>query len=53
MFFLLLLAVSAHVNVSDGGFIPALVGVVLLAVSFFTQNRARETPSPYACSASV
>ena len=45
MFFHLLLAVSAHVDVSDGGFTPALVGVVLLAVSFFAQNKAREAPS--------
>jgi hypothetical protein len=47
VFFHLLLAVSAHVNAGDGGFVPALVGTVLLIVSFFTQNAARTKPSPY------
>lgn len=47
MFFHLLLAVSAHVNAGDGGFVPALVGTVLLVVSYVTQNAARAKPSPY------
>lgn len=46
MFFHLLLAISAHLNAGDGGFFPASVGLVLLLISFFTQNRARKTPSP-------
>ena len=46
MFFHLLLAISAHLNAGDGGFFPALVGLVLLLVSFFTQNQARKRPSP-------
>jgi hypothetical protein len=47
MFFHLLLAFSAHINVGDGEFVPAIVGLVVLLVSFFTQNSARATPSPY------
>ncbi|WP_375598819.1 DoxX family protein [Devosia sp. Naph2] len=46
MFFHLLLAVSAHLNAADGGFAPALVGLVLLVISFLTQNAARKRPSP-------
>jgi len=49
MFFHLLLALSAHLNASDSaGSVPALVGLVLLIVSFLTQNAARAKPSPYA-----
>lgn len=48
MFYHLILAVSAHVNVADGGYIPAVVGIVLLLVSFFTQNKARKGASTYA-----
>ena len=51
MFYHLLLAFSAHLNAGDGGFAPALIGLGLLIVSFFTQNAAREAPSPYAPSA--
>lgn len=47
MFFHLLLAVSAHLNAADGGFAPALVGVVLLALSHGTQNTARRKLSPF------
>jgi hypothetical protein len=47
MFFHLLLAFSAHINAGDGGFVPAVVGLVALLVSFFTQNDARAVPSPY------
>lgn len=51
MFYHLLLALSAHVHAGDGGFAPALIGLSLLIVSFFTQNAARAKPSPYAFSA--
>jgi hypothetical protein len=47
MFFHLLLAFSAHVYASDGGFVPAIVGLIALIVSFFTQNAARAKQSPY------
>jgi hypothetical protein len=47
MFFHLLLAASAHINVGDHGFGPALVGLVALFISFITQNDARKKPSPY------
>jgi hypothetical protein len=46
IFYHLLLAFSAHVNVGDGGYIPALVALTLLAVSFLSQNAARKVPSP-------
>lgn len=45
MLFHLLLALSAHMSVSDGGFGPAIAGLVLLATSFLTQNHARKVPS--------
>ena len=45
MLFHLLLALSAHLNAGDGGFVPAIVGLVLLAVSFLTQNIGRKAPS--------
>lgn len=48
MFFHLILAASAHINAGDGGFVPALVGLVLLLASFFTQNAVRKGLSPYA-----
>ena len=47
MFYHLLLAFSAHINAGDGAFIPAIVGLVALAVSFLTQNAARAKKSPY------
>ncbi|WP_454677186.1 DoxX family protein [Achromobacter marplatensis] len=47
MFFHLLLALSAHVNAGDGGFMPAIVGLVALLISFYTQNAARAKQSPY------
>ncbi len=46
MFFHLLLALSAHLNAGDGSFAPALIGLALLLVSFFSQNRGRQLPSP-------
>ncbi|MGV6484092.1 DoxX family protein [Stenotrophomonas indicatrix] len=47
MFFHLLLAFSAHIHTGDGGFAPAIAGLVFLGLSFFTQNAARKKPSPY------
>lgn len=46
MLFHLLLALSAHLNVGDGGFAPSLVGLALLVISFLTQNHGRKAPSP-------
>lgn len=46
MFFHLILAISAHLNAGDGGYLPALAGLGLLALSFLTQNTARRRPSP-------
>ena len=48
MFFHLLLAASAHINAGDGGFVPAIVGLIALLVSFFTQNAVRKGVSPHA-----
>lgn len=48
IFFHLGLALSAHLNAGDGGFIPALIGFVLLSTSFFTQNAVRAGVSPHA-----
>lgn len=47
-FFHLLLSGSAHLGVrKPKGALPAVIGLVLLAVSFTTQNAARDVPSPY------
>ncbi len=46
MFFHLSLAVSAHMNVGDGGFVPALVALALMAASFVSQNADRKEASP-------
>ena len=46
MLFHLLLALSAHLNAGDGGFVPAIVGLMLLAVSFLSQNVGRKVASP-------
>ncbi len=49
MFYHLLLSALAHIGVrKPGGALPAAVGVVLLVLSFATQNAARDIPSPYA-----
>ena len=49
IFYHLLLSGMAHLGVRKlKGAVPALVGLVLLATSFATQNAAREAPSPYA-----
>src|SRR5690242_7771763 len=42
MFFHLALAVSAHLNVGDGGFSPAFVALALVVVSFLSQNAGRK-----------
>lgn len=47
MFYHLLLAASAHINAGDGQFVPAVAGLLLLLLSFFTQNTARVKKSPY------
>lgn len=48
MFYHLLLSASAHINArKPGGALPAATGLVLLTVSFMTQNAAREVSSPY------
>lgn len=48
IFYHLLLAALAHVGVrKPSAALPAAVGLVLLIVSFTTQNTARDVPSPY------
>ncbi|MDD4911072.1 MAG: DoxX family protein [Sideroxydans sp.] len=48
IFFHLLLSGSAHLGVrKPKGALPAVIGLVLLIVSFTTQNTARDVPSPY------
>lgn len=48
IFFHLLLSGSAHLGVrKPKGALPAVIGLVLLIVSFTTQNAARDVPSPY------
>ncbi|MGF6310464.1 hypothetical protein ABIB82_004568 [Bradyrhizobium sp. i1.8.4] len=48
VFYHLLLSGMAHIGArSLKGAVPAAIGLVLLAVSFATQNVAREVPSPY------
>ena len=46
MLFHVLLAISAHIHVADGEYIPALFAFVLLLVSFTTQNKIRKVKSP-------
>jgi hypothetical protein len=49
IFYHLLLSGLAHIGVrKPAGALPAVIGLVLLIVSFMTQNAAREIPSPYA-----
>lgn len=48
IFYHLLLSGSAHLGVrKPKGALPAVIGLVLLIVSFTTQNAARDVPSPY------
>ncbi|MDT8924523.1 DoxX family protein [Pseudomonas taiwanensis] len=45
MFYHLLLSAAAHIGVRNTkGSLPALIGLVLLALSFFTQNDAQTPP---------
>ncbi|GGA19496.1 DoxX family protein [Dyella nitratireducens] len=54
IFYHLLLALLAHVGVrKPGAALPAFVGLVLLTVSFTTQNTARGVPSPHGVTAAV
>lgn len=54
IFFHLILSGLAHLGVSKPkGAIPALAGLLLLAVSFTAQNFAREIPSPYSAAISA
>lgn len=49
VFYHLILSALAHLGVrSVKGALPAIIGLVLLAASFATQNTARDVPSPYA-----
>lgn len=49
IFFHLLLSGLAHLGVrKPAGAVPAVVGLILLAASFTTQNAARDVPTPYA-----
>lgn len=49
MFWHLLLVISAHVNVGGIGFIPAMISLGAVLVSFLWQNKARDgAQSPYA-----
>ncbi len=45
--FHLMLAASAHINVGDGMWPPAVIAIGLLIISFLTQNTARKKPAPY------
>lgn len=48
MFFHLLLAGLAHIGVhKPKEALPAVIGLVLLVISFATQNSTRDIPSPY------
>lgn len=54
MLYHLLLSGLAHIGIrKPGGAVPAMLGLVLLAASFLTQNTAREIPSPYAPAAAA
>lgn len=44
--FHLLLAISAHLNAGDDGFFPPLIALVLMVISFLTQNAGRKVASP-------
>jgi len=48
MLYHLIWAIIAHLYAGDGGFAPALVGLIAMLVSFFTQNAVRKGQSPYA-----
>ncbi|WP_036295347.1 DoxX family protein [Methylosinus sp. PW1] len=49
IFYHLILSSLAHLGVRKPiGALPAVIGLMLLAASFATQNAARDVPSPYA-----
>jgi hypothetical protein len=49
IFYHLILSGMAHLGVRNPkAAVPAVVGLVLLAISFATQNVTRQVPSPYA-----
>lgn len=49
MFWHLLLVILAHINFGGFGFLPAMVGLAAVVVSFLWQNKARDgAQSPYA-----
>lgn len=48
MFFHLLLAISAHLNAGDAGFVPALLALALMITSFLSQNAGSKAASPNA-----
>ncbi|MCD5984911.1 DoxX family protein [Pseudomonas sp. CDFA 610] len=53
IFYHLILSAMAHLNVhKPKGAIPAAMGLVFLAISFMTQNDARQLASPYASASS-
>tara|TARA_B110000285_G_scaffold148750_1_gene166009 strand:+ start:3200 stop:3556 length:357 start_codon:yes stop_codon:yes gene_type:complete len=41
-FFGLLLAVGAHLGIGDGGHFPALIAIVLLLISYFSNKKLTE-----------
>jgi len=43
-FFLLTLGVSAHLNVSDGGYAGALVGLILVVISYIYERKVFGRP---------
>jgi hypothetical protein len=54
IFYHLILSGSAHLGVrKPKGAIPAAAGLILLVISFATQNSAREISSPYAPAAAT
>src|SRR4051794_12301205 len=55
MFFHLILAASAHIGAGDPllAAAPAIVALVLLLVSFLSQNAVRAKPSPYGSVAAI
>lgn len=46
MFYHLVLTISAHLNARDDGFAPALVALVVVVISFLSQNAGRKVASP-------
>ncbi|MFT2215068.1 hypothetical protein ACLJYM_24895 [Rhizobium giardinii] len=54
VFYHLILSGMAHLGIrSVKGAVPAAIGLILLVISFATQNYVRDVPSPYGFHASV